>query len=33
MLDLNRPRFLDQRKLEFSGFIQGGGLMTSQRVV
>lgn len=24
---LNRPRFLDQRRLEFSGFIQGGGLV------
>ncbi|PIO43218.1 hypothetical protein B5P45_19235 [Phyllobacterium zundukense] len=24
---LNRPHTLDQRKLEFSGFIQGGGLV------
>ncbi len=24
---LNRPRFLDQLRLEFSGFIQGGGLV------
>ena len=24
---LNRPRFLDHRRLEFSGFIQGGGLV------
>ena len=25
---LNRPDFLDQRRLEFSGFIQGGGLVS-----
>ncbi|ASR07783.1 hypothetical protein CHY08_12125 [Rhizobium leguminosarum bv. viciae] len=25
---LNRPRILDHRRLEFSGFIQGGGLVT-----
>ncbi|WP_211380784.1 hypothetical protein, partial [Agrobacterium tumefaciens] len=24
---LNRPRFLDHLRLEFSGFIQGGGLV------
>ncbi|MGW9950534.1 hypothetical protein J2W92_005896, partial [Rhizobium leguminosarum] len=24
---LNRPQTLDQRRLEFSGFIQGGGLV------
>lgn len=24
---MNRPRFLDHRRLEFSGFIQGGGLV------
>jgi len=24
---VNRPRFLDQRRLEFFGFIQGGGLV------
>ncbi|RVI87315.1 hypothetical protein CN186_30975, partial [Sinorhizobium medicae] len=24
---LNRSRFLDQRRLEFFGFIQGGGLV------
>ncbi len=25
---VNRPDFLDQRRLEFSGFIQGGGLVS-----
>lgn len=25
---LNRPQTLDQRRLEFSGFSQGGGLVT-----
>ena len=24
---LNRPSFLDHRRLEYSGFIQGGGLV------
>jgi hypothetical protein len=24
---LNRPRFLDQLRLEFFGFVQGGGLV------
>lgn len=27
MVELNRPRFLDQLRLEFSGFIRGGGLV------
>ncbi|OOO44826.1 hypothetical protein BS629_26190 [Rhizobium leguminosarum bv. viciae USDA 2370] len=24
---MNRPRILDHRRLEFSGFVQGGGLV------